>query len=82
MGSNKDARMKAFLRLGDEIHFGLKPKVFNEGDNPGEILHRQAMDIMMLPQFTDSINYSKALAIACERNPALAAKYIQLIEQS
>jgi hypothetical protein len=83
-------RMKAFLRLGDEINFALPAKQFSEGDDPGEILHRKTMDILLNPPSANkygqpilgSINYSMAFEIACEQNPDLAAQYIQQIEET
>lgn len=88
MGLMDDPRMKAFLRLGDEINCGLQTKQFSEGDNPGEILHRKTMDILLHPplfdesgqRIRDSINYSVAFNMACAQNPDLAARYIQQIE--
>jgi len=89
MGLTDDPRMKAFLRLGDEINCGLKSKQFSEGDNPGEILHRKAMDILMNPNSVfdkfgqrreGTIDYKTALEMACEQNPGLAAQYIEQIE--
>lgn len=84
-----DPKMKAFLRLGDEINCGLQSKQFLEGDNPGEILHRKAMDILMDPnsvfdQFgrrrEGTLDYSTSFTMACEQNPDLAARYIKQIE--
>jgi hypothetical protein len=88
MGLMDDPRMKAFLRLGDEINCGLQTKQFSEGDDPGEILHRKTMDILTNPlvfsehgqRCEGNINYSKAFEIACKQNPDLAARYIQQIE--
>ena len=85
-----DPKMKAFLRIGDEIYCGLKPKQFAEGDDPGEILHRKAMDIMMNPPTVDKygrelmtkFDYGQAFKMACEQNPDLAAQYIQQIEDT
>jgi hypothetical protein len=83
-----DPKMKAFLRLGDEVYFNLGRKEFTENDDPGERLHRKAMDILMNPSkhdrygrpLTNAINYSTAFEMACEQNPDLAAGYIQQIE--
>jgi hypothetical protein len=85
-----DPRMKAFLKLGDEINCALQAKQFSEGDDPGEMLHRKTMDILMKPPAADkygrlisgSINYSMAFEMACEQNPNLAAQYIQQIEET
>jgi hypothetical protein len=86
---NKDPRMEAFLRLGDEIMCNVQTKQFSEGDDAGEILHRKTMDIVMNPPAADMnaqpisgrIDYKSAFDIACAQNPELAARYIQKMEE-
>ncbi len=95
MGGEKDmdhesAKMKAFLRLGDELNFGVKQKQFSENDNPGEELHRKTMEILMSnPKFDRfgkklerEFTYSDAFQCACLQYPDLAARYIEQIEEA
>ncbi len=82
-------KIKAFLRLGDEIYCGLKPKQFVEGYDPGELLHRKTMDIMTNPPSFDEygrplthvMNYTEAFEMVCKQNPELSARYIQQLEE-
>jgi|GEM_PF-729698 hypothetical protein len=85
----EDPRMKAFLRLGDEIMCNIQTEQFSEGEDPGETLHRKTMDIVMNPPAADMsggpisgrIDYKSAFDIACAQNPDLAARYIQKMEE-
>ena len=84
-----DPRMKAFLKLGDEIMTGKQSKSFSEETNPGEALHKKTMDILLSQEcFTEDegsenkkMDYVTAFNEACVQNPNLAARYIEQLEE-
>lgn len=90
MGLDNDPRMKAFLRLGDEIMCNRQQQEFAEGDNPGEALHKKAMDVMLnATAFSEggdaspkNITYQEAFHDACQQNPDLTARYIAQLEET
>jgi len=86
---NNDPKMKALLRVGDEIMCGLPQKQFSENEDPGEELSRKTMEILLSGREYDSIgnplserlDYSTAFKIACKEHPDLVNRYVEQLQQ-